>query len=89
MFLVVLIVQGTKYGCCDDGQTVAEGPNGEGCVQIASCADMLYGCCSDGLTPANGPDMAGCDQATITLRSPMTAAPSNDDVTEVKQCKFK
>ena len=36
------------YGCCPDGNTVAQGPNLEGCE--FNCSSE-FGCCSDGLTP--------------------------------------
>ncbi|XP_078313590.1 uncharacterized protein LOC111130469 isoform X3 [Crassostrea virginica] len=54
------------YGCCEDGQTKAQGPNGEGCPQ--TCVSSRYGCCSDNKTPARGPDGEGCPQACVSSR---------------------
>jgi len=48
-------MQETRYGCCDDGHTIAEGPRGEGCPSTQRlCRDSQYGCCPDGLTSAAG-----------------------------------
>lgn len=27
----------TSYGCCEDGQTIAKGPNSEGCPKSCNC----------------------------------------------------
>jgi len=51
----VLRLQETRYGCCDDGVTMAEGPRGEGCPFISQlCRDTQFGCCPDGVTAAEG-----------------------------------
>lgn len=47
----------SDWGCCEDGLTVADGPNGEGC---AGCAQSEHGCCPDAFTPASGPELEGC-----------------------------
>ena len=44
------------YGCCKDGETVAQGPKKEGC---SGCESSEYGCCPDNFTPATGPDAEG------------------------------
>jgi len=51
----VLWMQETRYGCCDDGVTIAEGPRGEGCPSVSQlCRDSQFGCCPDGVTAAVG-----------------------------------
>ena len=47
----------SDFGCCEDGKTVAQGPNGEGCL---GCHASEHGCCPDNFTPASGPDSGGC-----------------------------
>nr|XP_022333272.1 uncharacterized protein LOC111130469 isoform X4 [Crassostrea virginica] len=54
------------YGCCEDGRTKAQGPDGEGCPQ--ACVSSRYGCCSDNKTPSRGPDGEGCPQACVSSR---------------------
>jgi len=48
-------LQETRYGCCDDGHTIAEGPRGEGCPSSSRlCRESQHGCCPDGVTSAIG-----------------------------------
>ena len=55
----VLRMQETRYGCCDDGVTIAEGPRDEGCPTISwLCRDSQFGCCPDGVTAAAGQSVA-------------------------------
>lgn len=49
----------TKYGCCPDEVSPAEGPNDENCPEVA-CLFTLYGCCPDNKTIALGNDGEGC-----------------------------
>eukprot|EP00106_Octopus_bimaculoides_P008128 XP_014775570.1 PREDICTED: papilin-like [Octopus bimaculoides] len=51
--------QDTRYGCCDDRQTAAQGPDKEGCPE-RTCAVSRYGCCPDGVAFARGPEYEGC-----------------------------
>ncbi|CAE1165522.1 PAPLN [Acanthosepion pharaonis] len=46
----------TRYGCCPDGITPADGPNEAGC----GCKASRFGCCPDRINAARGPDYAGC-----------------------------
>ncbi|XP_072221273.1 papilin isoform X2 [Leuresthes tenuis] len=55
------------YGCCPDGRTSAQGPQGLGCPQAPpptpaqpSCIQSSYGCCNDGVTAAQGLNKEGC-----------------------------
>ncbi|XP_023705293.1 papilin isoform X5 [Cryptotermes secundus] len=50
----------TKFGCCPDGSTVAEGPFSKGCPQPKTCEETEYGCCPDGVSPAKGRKKEGC-----------------------------
>ncbi|XP_026315037.1 papilin isoform X10 [Hyposmocoma kahamanoa] len=45
----------SAYGCCQDGETPAHGPDYEGC-----CLLYAYGCCPDNHQPAEGPHLEGC-----------------------------
>ncbi|XP_022252622.1 papilin-like [Limulus polyphemus] len=62
----------TLFGCCPDNVTIADGPNGEGCVQqnvtdiSINCMDTLFGCCPDNVTIAGGPNGEGCVQQNVT-----------------------
>lgn len=50
----------SRYGCCPDGLSPAQGNNNEGCP-VEPCADTLFGCCaSDNKTAAQGNDQDGC-----------------------------
>ncbi|XP_067680592.1 papilin-like isoform X6 [Haliotis asinina] len=56
----------STYGCCQDGQTAADGPNQEGCPNTGNsrdgeCQRSRYGCCPDRVTPAAGPHNYGCE----------------------------
>lgn len=44
----------SAYGCCQDGETPAHGPDYEGC-----CLLYPYGCCPDNHQPAEGPHLEG------------------------------
>ncbi|XP_047994780.1 papilin-like isoform X4 [Leguminivora glycinivorella] len=46
----------SEFGCCDDGDTPAHGPNKLGC-----CLLTPHGCCPDNYQPATGPNQEGCD----------------------------
>ncbi|XP_061722019.1 papilin isoform X2 [Cydia pomonella] len=46
----------SEFGCCDDGDTAAHGPNKLGC-----CLLTPHGCCPDNYQPATGPNLEGCD----------------------------
>ena len=46
----------SDYGCCEDGVTLAGGPDKEECQ---GCEVSAFGCCPDGFTPAQGEDMEG------------------------------
>lgn len=48
--------ENTKYKCCSDGRTLAEGPNFAGCT----CDASQYGCCPDGIEEAQGENFEGC-----------------------------
>lgn len=49
----------TKYGCCPDDVSPAQGPNRKGCA-VLPCDVTLFGCCDDMITPAEGNDKEGC-----------------------------
>ncbi|XP_075304195.1 papilin isoform X1 [Odontesthes bonariensis] len=55
------------YGCCPDGRTSAQGPQGLGCPQAPaptpaqpSCIQSSFGCCNDGVMAAQGLNKEGC-----------------------------
>lgn len=48
----------TKFGCCEDGKTIAQGPDKEGC----GCEASQFGCCADGITAAQGELFEGCEE---------------------------
>ncbi|KAM9294417.1 papilin [Gastrophryne carolinensis] len=61
----------SRFGCCPDGQTPAQGSNNEGCPgdrntradsQMPSdeCRTSKYGCCFDNVNKASGPVGEGC-----------------------------
>ncbi|XP_021914576.1 papilin isoform X2 [Zootermopsis nevadensis] len=50
----------TKFGCCPDGSTLAEGPFSKGCPQPATCEETEFGCCPDAVSPAKGKKKEGC-----------------------------
>ncbi|XP_013066274.2 uncharacterized protein LOC106054791 [Biomphalaria glabrata] len=62
----------SKYGCCPDGITPAEGYGNKGCyappndyptkplTNVGGCKNTRYGCCPDGRTPASGYGNKGC-----------------------------
>ena len=56
----------SRYGCCEDGETRAEGPNYFCCPgteeSIGGCAGTMHGCCPDGSTAALGANREGCDE---------------------------
>lgn len=47
----------SEFGCCEDNETAASGPNGEGChpkvEPVVNCTESKFGCCDDGVTPGN------------------------------------
>lgn len=60
-----LFLPQTRFGCCLDGQSVAAGPNFEGCggpdnEPVETCRDAPWGCCPDGVSEARGPNHAEC-----------------------------
>ncbi|XP_046998769.1 papilin isoform X1 [Schistocerca americana] len=56
----VLKCEETKFGCCADGITKAQGPFSLGCPQLRTCGETKYGCCPDEVSPAKGPHWEGC-----------------------------
>lgn len=54
------LCRNSRFGCCPDGVTSAQGNNNEGCPN--ACQATLYGCCDDELTAAQGPNQEGCDE---------------------------
>ncbi|XP_056403044.1 papilin isoform X2 [Hyla sarda] len=61
----------SRYGCCPDGVTAAEGRNNEGCpserntradtlMPSDECRTSQYGCCFDNVNKASGPVGEGC-----------------------------
>ena len=44
------------FGCCEDGLTIAKGPNKDEC---SGCQSSEFGCCEDGFTSAQGENMEG------------------------------
>ncbi|XP_075699471.1 papilin isoform X2 [Rhinoderma darwinii] len=61
----------SRYGCCSDGVTEAQGSNNEGCPSDRNtrvdpsppsdeCRTSQYGCCFDNLNKASGPVGEGC-----------------------------
>ena len=61
MLICCFCFQDTTYGCCPDGQTPADGPQGEGCPVHYTCDQTAFGCCPDGVNPANGFNGEGCE----------------------------
>lgn len=49
-----------RFGCCSDGETTADGPDGEGCDENKKCDAGKFGCCPDGKTFKQGPKNQGC-----------------------------
>ncbi|KAK0412851.1 hypothetical protein QR680_006447 [Steinernema hermaphroditum] len=54
----------TKFGCCPDWYTAAEGENHAGCPQfvLGNCNETEHGCCPDEVTLARGPNLEGCGE---------------------------
>ncbi|XP_040267540.1 papilin isoform X1 [Bufo bufo] len=61
----------SRYGCCSDGVTFAQGFNNEGCpserntradlsMPSGECRTSTYGCCFDNVNKASGPLGEGC-----------------------------
>ena len=64
----------SRFGCCLDGATPAEGPAYLGCDWESSgeiCEETTYGCCPDGVTAADGENYKGCtkDKVRQTLHA--------------------
>ena len=62
---LIVVCSATRYGCCPDGITEAEGDNYFGCpvgdtISRGACVETEFGCCLDGQTSAKGPFMKGC-----------------------------
>ena len=55
--------QDSEYGCCKDGRTLAQGPNGKGC----GCETSEFGCCPDGVTEAEGKLFEGCESESPVI----------------------
>ncbi|CAH1111392.1 unnamed protein product, partial [Psylliodes chrysocephalus] len=55
--------QKTKFGCCWDNITPAEGPFDKGCPTPHTCKEAKYGCCDDGVSAALGPKKGGCPRS--------------------------
>ncbi|CAG2056470.1 unnamed protein product [Timema podura] len=56
----VVKCEDSKFGCCSDGITEAQGPFNKGCPQPTTCSETEFKCCSDGVSPAEGPNEEGC-----------------------------
>ncbi|XP_034936854.1 papilin isoform X2 [Chelonus insularis] len=50
----------SKFGCCYDGVSEAQGPFGKGCPTPETCAETKFGCCPDGVSVATGPNNDDC-----------------------------
>ena len=74
MFLdnLIVVCAASRYGCCPDGVSEAEGDNYLGCpssdpIARGACIETYYGCCIDGVTPAKGPFMKGCNDVNCKV----------------------
>jgi hypothetical protein len=57
-----------RFGCCSDGETPANGPDGEGCDENRQCSAGKFGCCPDKVTFAQGPNKQGCFECPEEVR---------------------
>lgn len=71
-FAVPETCKDTKFGCCPDGVSPAQGKKTKGCPEEL-CLSSLFGCCEDGKTEAEGPEFSGCPIVTTTTTT--TKAP--------------
>ncbi|KAK4885313.1 hypothetical protein RN001_001584 [Aquatica leii] len=75
----------SKYGCCIDKITPAQGPFDKNCPIITTCKETKFGCCEDGVSIALGKNLEGCPppQCAETLfgccSDNKTAAEGNDN----------
>lgn len=53
----------SPFGCCEDKETPAHGPNKEGC-----CLLEKFGCCPDNILPAQGPSLEGRSEYSVLLK---------------------
>ena len=51
----------SRFGCCPDEVSPADGPDNEGCPE-SQCAESLFGCCQDKISYAQGNDFEGCPE---------------------------
>jgi len=49
-----------RFGCCQDGETPANGTSYEGCPESSDCSNGKFGCCPDKSTFSQGPHNQGC-----------------------------
>ncbi|KAM3917998.1 papilin isoform 1-T2 [Leptodactylus fuscus] len=76
----------SRYGCCSDGVTAAQGPNNEGCpserntredtMPSDECRTSQYGCCFDNVNRASGPIGEGCRSKPSYAYQTMCLLPS-------------
>ena len=61
----------TKYGCCNDGQTVKADPMGSNCMEqiavpsmslVGGCGGTRWGCCPNGVDSKVDPEGTNCLQ---------------------------
>lgn len=56
--------EGTRWGCCEDGETSKVDAVGSNCIGgsvIGGCAGTRYGCCPDGSTSKVDPYGSNCN----------------------------
>ena len=66
----ILVVYFFRYGCCHDGVTPSDGPEGLNCPQsthlIGGCGGTQFGCCKDG-SYAKDLEKSNCKESHISV----------------------